>query len=134
MLSSILLFLPTLFEILTDRADWKKHIKDKKGQDVIIRTILMAFVALLNYLFIDKDSTFWQSFILSVGYFVMFFDYIIGVIMARNPFFLGTTSQTDRIWKFIPWYCGLLVRGTVFAISIILYEHLELVKLIFKLI
>ena len=64
----------------------------------------------------------------------MFFDYCMGIILTKNPFFLGTTSKTDSIWRFIPWYCGLLVRGMVFAISIILYEHLELVKLLFGLV
>lgn len=134
MWSNLLLAIPTIYEIVTDRAEWKKDIRDKKGQDVIIRTLMMVLVAILNCLFVDPGVTFWQSFVLSVGIFVMFFDYSMGVILARNPFFLGTTSQTDSIWRFIPWYCGLLVRGMVFAISIILYEHLELVNLFFKLI
>lgn len=134
MLSNLLLAIPTIFEIFTDTAEFRKNIRDKKGQDTIIRGLLMILVALLDCLFVNKDVSFWQSLFLSFGIFVMFFDYVMGMILTKNPFFLGTTSQTDRFWSFIPWYCGLLVRGTVFAIAVILYEHLELIKLLLNLI
>lgn len=127
-LSSFILFVPTLYEIITDRAEWKKNIRDKKGQDVIIRGLIMILVSLINCLFVNKDVTFWQSFILSFGYFVMFFDPVMGIILKQNPFFLGTTSKTDKILKFVPWYVQLLLRGTVFAISILVYTKLDIIK------
>lgn len=134
MFSLLLLTAPTIWEILTDHAEWKKDVRDKKGQDVIIRGVIMITVAALDCLVVNPEAAFWQSLLLTFGIFVMFFDYIMGILLTKNPFFLGTTSQTDRFWRFIPWYCGLLVRGTVLAIAVILYKYLELVELLLNLI
>lgn len=122
--SLALLAFPTVLEIVADVNEWKRDIRDKKGQDVIIRGIVMILVALLNFLFVDKGASFWASFAVSVGIFVMFFDYFMGMYLTKNPFFLGTTSQSDRFLKIWPWYLTLLARGTVLAIAITLYKLL----------
>lgn len=124
--SLLLLSLPTVYEIVADVREWRKGERDKKTHDVIIRGVMMALVALLDYLFVGKE-TFWQSYFLSVGIFVMFFDYIMGMYLTKNPFFLGTTSKTDGIWKFLPWYLGLLVRGTLFAMSYCIYKYWDFI-------
>lgn len=133
-ISLILLSVPTIYEIVADVNEWRKGERDKKTHDVIIRAVIMSLVSLVNCLFVDTSVTFWQSFILSVGVFIFFFDPMMGIYLKKNPFFLGTTSKTDQFWKFLPWYCQLLVRGTTLAIGFILYEYLEFIKFIFKLI
>jgi len=129
--SLLLLAVPTIYEIVADVKEWRKDERDKKTRDVIIRAVMMALVALLDYLFVGKQ-TFWQSYLLSVGIFVMFFDYIMGIYLTKNPFFLGTTSKTDGIWQFLPWYLGLLVRGTLFAMSYCIYKYWDFIEFLFK--
>jgi hypothetical protein len=130
-LSLLLLSVPTIYEIVSDVKEWRKDERDKKTRDVIIRGLMMVLVALIDCLFVGKES-FWQGYILSIGLFVMFFDYIMGIYLTKNPFFLGTTSQTDSIWKFLPWYLGVLVRGTFFAATIILYQYWDIIRFLFK--
>lgn len=132
--SMMLLSVPTVYEIISDVYEWRKGERDKKKRDVIIRGLMMTAVSMINCFVLAPEVTFWQSFGLSVGLFVLFFDYIMGIYLTKNPFFLGTTSQTDMFWKFIPWYIGLLMRGTVFAISFVLYKHIELIRLLLNLI
>jgi hypothetical protein len=114
-----LLCFPTVIELVEDYRDHKKDKRDDKVGDVVRRGILILLMAVIAKLF--GAPSIWQAALLSTGIFVMFFDYFMGMLLTNNPFFLGTTSQSDMKLKIWPWYLLLLARGVFFAATVTLY-------------
>lgn len=108
-----------IIEAAVDYLDHKKGKRDKKTLDVILR--VAAFVA-VGFIAAPTDGkTWWQGAILSLGLFVMFFDYIMGYLLTKNPFFLGKTSKTDSLWVRIGPIGGIIWRGVLFATALKFY-------------
>lgn len=117
-----LLSFPTIQEIVFDFFfEYKKGKRDNKVGDTIIRGIVIFFLSALS-LFFGAPSL-WKSMLLSTGIFIMFFDYTMGILLTNNPFFLGTTSQSDRKLSIWPWYLLLLARGLFFAATVFIYYY-----------
>ena len=112
---------PLVWEVLSDYNEWRKEKRDKKREDVAIRGCLMGVAAVINTHLIDPSVMAWQGFMLSAGIFIFHFDYIMGYLLTKNPFFLGTTSQTDIFLKSLSGLLGLFGRGILFAIGIFIY-------------
>lgn len=116
---NILVWLLTLapigVEAFGDYKSAKKGKKDKKGLDVLYRGIYYVGVGLILHWTKAIPQQFWQFVLLGIGSYVMFFDYLTGILFGHNPFYLGKTSQTDSFWNHIPVIAGILWRGIVFA-------------------
>lgn len=130
-----ILAMPTIIEAILDfRAHKKEQAKAKadpkykpKGdnhkEDLKMRAALMI-VAGIAVSLLDPGHAAWQGVILSLGIFVMFFDYLMGFLLTKNPFYLGETSQTDSWWAAIPLHGALLWRGILFVSAITAYYDL----------
>ncbi len=120
----VVLAVPTILEVVADYKEHKKKPGDNHVGDLIMRGIMMVVMGVIAH-FINPEYAWWQGTILSIGIFVMFFDYAMGVLLTKNPFYLGTTSQTDSILRKSPWFSLLIVRGLLFVASIITYYQLD---------
>lgn len=121
-----ILSLPALVEAGLDYfKEYLKGIADKKGLDVVIR--LGGFIAAGVIVSLFTTQYWWQGAILSLGIYIMIFDYIMGTLIKKNPFYLGTTSWTDRLIGWMPWFTILILRGILFAATVQVYYQLDLI-------
>lgn len=122
----IVLIMPTILEVTLDRIDIKRFGTDrhKSTGDLLVRGSALFFAGFLAHL-ISPDKAIWQGAVLALGMFVMFFDYIMGYLLTKNPFYLGKTSQSDRFLSEMPWYGILFFRGVLFVSTIATYYQLD---------
>jgi hypothetical protein len=116
----LLMSLPMVAEVLTDYKDYKAGTKDNKPVDVILRGLLIAFTAFVVKQY-QPDVPFWHIFLLGVGIYIMFFDFIMGYLIKGNIFYLGETSKLDKLLKSTPLEGIVFVRGTIFVSTIAVY-------------
>ncbi len=114
-----LLSAPMIVEIIIDKIDFKKGKKDKKILDIILRAgALLPLTYLTSHI---DHKTMWQGYVLAIGLYVMFFDYIIAWLMFKNPFYLGKTSKLDQLWAMCGPIGGFVIRGILFGICLTAY-------------
>lgn len=90
-LISIAIFLLTLTgKLVIDRHQHLSRKKIDHGGEALIVAVLLT-----STLFISG----WASTVMFFLCFWALFDFCFGILIARNPFFLGTTSVLDRLQK-----------------------------------
>jgi hypothetical protein len=118
-LGILFLFIPTVGEAKLDYDEWKSGIRDNKKKDVVLRTGVMIITSGISALYMGKPWLY--SFLLSGAIFFAFFDPIMGYLLKRDIWFLGTTSHSDRfLAKMRPWEV-ILLRGLFFVAAVLLY-------------
>lgn len=123
-LTWLLLASPLIWESITDIREYKKGKRDDKKKDVYVRGGIALGASWLVSL-LNPNVTILQALALSIGIFVMFFDYIVAYGMTKRLTFLGTTAKTDGLWARIGPLGGLLWRSIIFATCLIVYYDLD---------
>ena len=132
----LVLFVPTVLEAALDYREHKKREERAKKDpnykpkgdnhvgDLVMRGALMVVMGIIAH-FIDPQYMWWQGSILSLGIFIMFFDFIMGYLLTKNPLYLGKTSQTDRKLVGLSGFATIFCRGILFASAVTTYYQLE---------
>lgn len=115
MIWSLSIFILTLVGKLV--IDYRQHLRKKKidhPKEAVFVTILLMPTLWLSG---------WESTLMFFLCFWALFDFCFGILIARNPFFLGTTSFLDRLqerYKFLH-----VLKYVLSLTSIILYVCLQ---------
>lgn len=100
---------------------------NKKGNDIIVLTIIAGLLALVNRWLFDIHVV--KSLALMAGIHVMLFDYAVNIIMFRNKIiehptarqwwkYCGKKSKLDLILSKIDWRVRLAVRLVILSTAI----------------
>jgi hypothetical protein len=116
---------PIVWEAITDYRDSQKEKKDRKVQDVMYRALWYTAVGLLFHATGIMEQSFWQFALLGLGLYVMVFDYIMGYLLKKNIFYVGTTSKLDQLWGFVPPWGSVIIRGIIFASTVTAFYDLD---------
>jgi len=117
--------IPIAWEAITDYRDNKKEKKDRKALDVLYRAVWYTAVGIVLHITGIMSQTFWQFAILGLGSYVMVFDYIMGYLLKKNIFYVGTTSKLDQLWGFVPPWGSVIIRGIIFASALTAFYDLS---------
>lgn len=117
--------IPIAWEAITDYRDNKKEKKDRKALDVLYRAVWYTAVGTILHITGIMNQTFWQFAILGLGSYVMVFDYIMGYLLKKNIFYVGTTSKLDQLWGFVPPWGSIIIRGIIFASALTAFYDLS---------
>lgn len=100
---------------------------NKKGNDLIVLTIIAALLALVNrWLF---DITLLQSLALMAGIHIAIFDYAIVYFLRKNGVinpkaevfnYLGGGWIDQKVWARMGWKLRLAIRASILSIALTL--------------
>lgn len=126
----LILMLPLIIEAYLDFQKIEKSNGLNHVQNVIkVRVPLILFVSLLNGLLMSNGYPYWvnvlQSMGLCAGLFLLCYDYIMGYILHRDFFFVGTTSLLDQFWGTIGPINTFVVKALAFLWPLAFYIDLN---------
>jgi len=130
-ISSLILSLPWIVEAALDLYDAKKLGKyDNHDQDIWVLRIPAAGLASIANVIIFPNEFIWpvhllQSGLLTIGLFVLCFDMTMGLVLKKDPFFLGGSSKFDIFLKQWPKVNVLFARLVIFIITFLIYTQLD---------
>lgn len=114
------------------------HGDNNKKMDVFVRGIICiasgTFVWIAGVYHLIYDHGLWQSILMAIAIFIMFFDYMIAYILIKNKVIVGhwftymgiSSGVVDRYkpWSSIPPIIKLVIRAAIFFTSLAIYCHI----------
>jgi hypothetical protein len=132
--TNLLFLLPPILKAIYD-----VYFHQNKGIAVnhkksLAYSILFGFLMVL----IDFRSTpvpyLWQSILLSIGYFWLFFDYIRNILAKVHVFYVDSNPSSDaaedswmdvNFYSKMPWYGVLFLKGWFLLVGVSCYYYLS---------
>lgn len=100
-----------------------KHKVVNHKQDTFVRAALLIIMSIVDAHF--SGVHWWQSFLLSIGWYWLIFDYSINLVTNQYWSFLGSTSWLDQQLNKTDGYIILFMKIWFFLLCIGVYYHLD---------
>lgn len=126
----LILSCPTIVEVIDDR----KGDSHKTKTDVVVRIILIVLVsivsAIVHALYVgDFFQWLWKSLVLSIMYFVTFFNYLVNYVqrsVTEDPRWydhLNDVSWPDSwpFWRRMHWEWRMVIVVCLFGVAVLYY-------------
>lgn len=123
LLQYLLLLAPLAWELITDKIDIDKGIKDRKGRDVVFRVVAMVALGFINRYYVSGVGVI-QHVIYSFCIFFSTFDYLLNVIRGIDLLYLGT-NPFDEFKKGMPLLTRIFVELFVLMVGVSIYYNLD---------